>query len=114
MEDGSLYDVLGYDQNWVAARGNKACWENSGPAYLLDAVRGLSFMHTHTPPLVHLDIKSANVLISRGVAKLADLGLTKALRSNETAVPMDTKGNTLCTMDYAVRMASRTPWTTPR
>ena len=108
MDDGSLFDVLDYDQNWVAAPGSKACWENLGPAYLLDAVRGLCFMHTHTPPLVHLDIKSANVLISRGVAKLADLGLTKALRSNETAVPMDTKGKPLCTMDYAVRMARRT------
>lgn len=46
--------------------------------YSLDMVRGLSFLHSHS--LVHLDIKPANVLVSRGdVCKIADFGCSLKL-----------------------------------
>eukprot|EP00742_Colponemidia_sp_Colp-10_P008943 GILJ01009717.1.p1 GENE.GILJ01009717.1~~GILJ01009717.1.p1 ORF type:complete len:625 (-),score=66.37 GILJ01009717.1:106-1980(-) len=43
--------------------------------FILDAVKGLAFLHSHQPPIVHGDIKSLNMLIdSEGVLKLADFG----------------------------------------
>eukprot|EP00002_Diphylleia_rotans_P019015 TRINITY_DN3678_c0_g1_i5.p1 TRINITY_DN3678_c0_g1~~TRINITY_DN3678_c0_g1_i5.p1 ORF type:complete len:822 (-),score=138.80 TRINITY_DN3678_c0_g1_i5:498-2963(-) len=41
-------------------------------------VRGLLYLHTHTPPISHRDLKPENVLIVKGVAKLADFGLAVA------------------------------------
>ena len=48
-----------------------------------DVARGLSFLHRQEPPLIHQDIKSANILL-RGsgtslVAKLADFGTIRIL-----------------------------------
>ncbi|MEQ2216751.1 hypothetical protein XENOCAPTIV_021703 [Xenoophorus captivus] len=46
--------------------------------YSTDIVKGLSFLHSHS--VVHLDIKPANVLVSRGeVCKIADFGCSLKL-----------------------------------
>lgn len=45
----------------------------------VDVLRGLHFLHTKR--IVHLDLKSPNILLTRhGQAKLADVGLSKAIR----------------------------------
>ena len=51
----------------------------------LCAAQGLHFLHSHR--IVHLDLKSANILLSRdgSVAKLADVGLARTL--NNQCVP---------------------------
>lgn len=41
-------------------------------------IRGLLYLHIHTPPITHRDLKPENVLIIKGVAKLADFGLATA------------------------------------
>ena len=43
---------------------------------LLDIVRGLLYLHTHDPVIIHRDITSRNVLLNRASlqAKIADLG----------------------------------------
>ncbi|CAM8993428.1 unnamed protein product [Rhodiola kirilowii] len=45
----------------------------------LDSARGLEYIHEHTVPgYIHLDIKSANILIDKNFrGKIADFGLTK-------------------------------------
>ena len=44
----------------------------------LDILRGLEYLHTREPQIIHCDLKSANVLLTRGLnAKLADFGLSK-------------------------------------
>ena len=44
-------------------------------AYLAEAAEALSFLHQHAPPIVHGDVKPANLILTRGGrVKLVDLG----------------------------------------
>ena len=54
----------------------------------LDVCRGLLYMHSKK--VVHLDLKSANILLGRdGTAKIADVGLAKILTRDNTHVSME-------------------------
>ena len=45
---------------------------------LHDVARGLSFLHSHSPPIIHRDLSAKNVLLNEGMlAKLADLGMAR-------------------------------------
>ena len=47
---------------------------------LHDVARGLSFLHSHSPPIIHRDLSARNVLLKEGmVAKIADLGVARIL-----------------------------------
>ena len=50
----------------------------------LDVARGLNFMHRNQPPIVHRDVKSANVLLKKWdnfwKAKVSDFGVANFLR----------------------------------
>ena len=42
---------------------------------LVDIVRGLVYLHSHNPPVVHRDLSASNVLLTSSlVAKITDLG----------------------------------------
>lgn len=54
---------------------------------LLEIARGLAYLHTRTPMIVHRDCKSTNVLITaNGTAKIADFGLARAKRSGRAMI----------------------------
>ena len=45
---------------------------------LHDVASGLSFLHSHSPPIIHRDLSARNVSPERGmVAKIADLGMAR-------------------------------------
>ncbi|ETW06164.1 TKL protein kinase [Aphanomyces invadans] len=55
---------------------------------LLDSARGMNFLHCSTPPLIHRDLKSINLLIDADWrCKVSDFGLSKlkALRNDAVA-----------------------------
>jgi len=62
-----------------------ASW-SSRVAIALDVARGLQYLHEEIEvPIIHCDIKPENILIdSRGMAKIADFGLSKLLIGNQT------------------------------
>ncbi|KDQ14167.1 hypothetical protein BOTBODRAFT_32952 [Botryobasidium botryosum FD-172 SS1] len=76
--DSKLYLVSPWMSN-----GNAAEYINRHPdvnrvAILLQVARGLRYLHARTPPVVHGDIKAANVLISQnGGVRIADFGLSR-------------------------------------
>jgi tRNA A-37 threonylcarbamoyl transferase component Bud32 len=51
----------------------------------LDVAAALQYLHSKQPPLVHRDLKSANVLLTdNNRAKLADFGISRAISTNNT------------------------------
>ena len=47
---------------------------------LCDVARGLTYLHSKTPPIIHRDLTAKNVLLNSAmVAKIADLGVARIL-----------------------------------
>jgi len=52
---------------------------------LLDVSRGLWYLHSHHPPIVHRDLSPNNILLTTQlVAKIGDLGVAKVIRADST------------------------------
>ena len=66
---------------------------------LHDVSFGLSYLHNRSPPVIHRDLSSNNVLLSKGVlvAKISDLGTAKMIRadSKQTKSRLTTAPGTL-------------------
>lgn len=70
MSRGSLFKVL-------RRGGNVPLEERLLRAVAVSVARGMVYLHTRSPPLLHLDLKSPNILIDeRWRIKIGDFGLT--------------------------------------
>ncbi|OCF72595.1 TKL protein kinase [Kwoniella mangroviensis CBS 8886] len=54
---------------------------------MLDIARGLEYLHTRKPSIIHRDCKSSNILINRsGQAKVGDFGLARVKNSTRSMI----------------------------
>lgn len=66
---------------------------------LLDIAKGLVYLHSRTPPIVHRDLTARNVLLTNTLlAKIADLGNSRIIESNELTKTLSTLPGTLVYM----------------
>ncbi|KAF9512216.1 hypothetical protein BS47DRAFT_1102295 [Hydnum rufescens UP504] len=66
-----------------------------------DVARGLRYLHEHDPPIIHGDLKGANVLVAlNGRAALCDFGLSVKLDGDPTGFTSSAIGGTLRFMTY--------------
>lgn len=80
MQGGSLYRCI-RDRPLTFKWGDGGL----GLKMALDTCTGLCYLHTLRPPLVHFDVKTSNILVSKdNVAKLSDVGLSKVLVTTHT------------------------------
>jgi serine/threonine protein kinase len=78
-----------------------------------DVAKGLNYLHTRNPLIVHADLKSKNVLLDRhGDAKLADFGLSNA-KSELDNVSAANVRRTLTLKDGAAMSAALAATTMP-
>ncbi|KAI4386730.1 hypothetical protein MLD38_004638 [Melastoma candidum] len=92
FNDGNWYFVYEYAVNgsldeWIFkgnGEGGSLTW-NQRVQILLDVATGLNYLHYFTtPPLVHKDIRSSNVLLDGEMrAKIASLGLARSTEAEE-------------------------------
>jgi len=72
FERGSLDDGLYSGDASVRAQ---YAWQRHGGKLMLDAAKGLRYLHNLEPPIIHFDIKPANVFVTATfVGKLGDVG----------------------------------------
>ena len=72
VERGSLFDVIHRHPEDLTPRNIVQIVQG--------AVCGLAFLHAQVPPILHRDLKSANILITKNYeAKIADFGLSRQM-----------------------------------
>jgi len=61
----------------IKSKEPRALWHNEGKLYALDILQAVTYIHRKN--LVHKDVKTLNILVKRGCAKLGDFGLAKSI-----------------------------------
>jgi len=75
-----LTELMDCDLNrMIKKQDPKALWQNEGKYYIVDVIQAISYIHKKN--LAHKDIKTLNLLIRRGTAKLGDFGLAKSIEN---------------------------------
>lgn len=78
LERGDLFAVL-------KDPSNKLSWEEPILRMTVDTCRGMAYLHSMNPPIIHRDLKSMNILVSATFgAKVSDFGLSREKSIDET------------------------------
>jgi serine/threonine protein kinase len=70
--DGSL-------EQWLKRYGGCAPSVEAAVEMAVGILAGLEFLHTRTPPIIHKDLKPANILLQGEAPRLADFGISREL-----------------------------------
>ena len=86
----SLHDLLAPDEPTIPR--SPSVPHGMRCSVLQDTARGVAFLHSHSPPIIHRDLSARNVLLNSAMtAKIADLGMARMLpptaRDAMTKVP---------------------------
>ena len=82
--DRNLHDLLETTPNLLLAVKN---------SILLDTARGLLYLHSQSPPIIHRDLTARNVLLNSAmVAKIADLGVARIVNLQPDQLATMTQG----------------------
>ena len=72
-------ELMNIDLYSALRRDPRYFWSGQyGPEVALGIASGLHYLHSRKPAMVHRDIKSPNVLLMDGLAKIADVGLARS------------------------------------
>jgi serine/threonine protein kinase len=84
MDLGSLHDVL------YSANASSLTWPLV-VSLLRDAARGLDYLHKIKPPVIHRDVKPANLLVNHNFQiKVADFGISRVESLTQTMTAIGT------------------------
>ena len=85
VTDNCPYLVMPYCENGSLTHKVGQMPESDIWKFLLDVSCGLAFLHSQQPPVVHQDIKPANILVtSDGRYVISDFGISRSLRTQLT------------------------------
>ncbi|KNC53906.1 TKL protein kinase [Thecamonas trahens ATCC 50062] len=109
LELGSLFDVI----TRMRRRDEFSFGEPRTAGILADVARGMLFLHTSDPPIIHRDLKSQNVLLSAGFrAKVADFGVSRVKVATQhmttTGTPQWMSPEVICGEPYSEKADSPT------
>ena len=77
-------------------------------SFLVDVGRGITFLHGHSPPLIHRDLSAKNVLLTADlVCKIADLGVARIVPSQQIATMTKAPGTGIYMPPEALEDRSR-------
>lgn len=77
MRRGSLHTILKAGKPLEPARNH---------AVALSVARGMSYLHSRSPPILHLDLKSPNILVDdKWRVKIADFGLARMRQATQVS-----------------------------
>ena len=69
---GSLFDIMRHEQKSRALSWLRAL------QIAYDVAKGMMYLHSYTPPILHRDLKSLNILVDKNWrGKIADFGMTR-------------------------------------
>ncbi|OQS03919.1 kinase [Thraustotheca clavata] len=76
LPGGSLFNLL-HDPS------QSLTWQDQFLQFAIDICEGMAYMHAQTPPILHRDLKSPNILITEygTTAKIADFGFARKFAS---------------------------------